>query len=107
MALQIRQATGATCAVRITRAALQRHGGVMPRWEHRCGPARHVQKVLLLPLSRKKNSPSSLMMRARLHLLAAPASSADTKMQVTLCCTHDGGCALHNSNRILSHHTPQ
>ncbi|RNC36148.1 hypothetical protein TcCL_Unassigned00929, partial [Trypanosoma cruzi] len=47
------------------------------------------------------------MMRGRLHLLAAPASSADTKMQVTLCCTHDGRCVLHNGNRILWHHTPQ
>ncbi|RNC35512.1 hypothetical protein TcCL_Unassigned01599 [Trypanosoma cruzi] len=32
------------------------------------------------------------MMRGRLHLLAAPASSAGTKMQVTLCCTHCGRC---------------
>ncbi|KAF5218945.1 hypothetical protein ECC02_008114 [Trypanosoma cruzi] len=47
------------------------------------------------------------MMRGRLHLLAAPASSADTKMQVTLYCTHGGRCILHYGNRILSHHTPQ
>ncbi|KAF8287161.1 hypothetical protein TcBrA4_0011130 [Trypanosoma cruzi] len=47
------------------------------------------------------------MMRGRLHLLAAPASSADTKMQVTLCCTHCGRCTIHNGNRILWHHTPQ
>ncbi|KAF5219822.1 hypothetical protein ECC02_007146 [Trypanosoma cruzi] len=47
------------------------------------------------------------MMRGHLHLLAAPASSADTKMQVTLCCTHDGRHILQNGNRILWHHTPQ
>ncbi|KAF5215332.1 hypothetical protein ECC02_011984 [Trypanosoma cruzi] len=47
------------------------------------------------------------MMRGRLHLLAAPASSADTKMQVTLCCTHYDRWTLHNGNRILWHHTSQ
>ncbi|RNC36702.1 hypothetical protein TcCL_Unassigned00317 [Trypanosoma cruzi] len=56
---------------------------------------------------KKKNSLSSPITRGRLHLLAAHASSADTKMQVTLCCTHDGRLILHNGNRILSHHTPQ
>ncbi|ESS54942.1 hypothetical protein TCDM_13626 [Trypanosoma cruzi Dm28c] len=47
------------------------------------------------------------MMRGRLHLLAAPASSTGTMMQVTFSCTHDGRCTLHNGNRILWHHTPQ
>ncbi|RNC39137.1 hypothetical protein TcCL_NonESM11548 [Trypanosoma cruzi] len=48
---------GATCAVRDTRVALQRHGGVMPRWEHRCRPAHHVREELLLPLSREEKRP--------------------------------------------------
>ncbi|RNC40922.1 hypothetical protein TcCL_NonESM09557 [Trypanosoma cruzi] len=56
---------------------------------------------------RGKTASAAPMMRGRLHLLAAPASSADTKMQVTLCCTHDGRHILHNGNCILSHHTPQ
>ncbi|KAF5221940.1 hypothetical protein ECC02_004917 [Trypanosoma cruzi] len=47
------------------------------------------------------------MMRGRLLLLAAPASSAGKKMQMTLCCTHDDRCTLRNGNRILWHHTPQ
>ncbi|KAF5221093.1 hypothetical protein ECC02_005805 [Trypanosoma cruzi] len=47
------------------------------------------------------------MMRGQLHLLAAPASSADTKMQMTLCCTHYDRRTLHNGNRILWHHTSQ
>ncbi|EAN84577.1 hypothetical protein Tc00.1047053508455.30 [Trypanosoma cruzi] len=94
-------------AVRSTRAALQRHDGVTPRGEHRCRPACHVQEELLLPLSKKENGLSSTMMRGRPHLLAAPATSADKKMQTTLCCTHDGRCTRRNSNRILWHHTPQ
>ncbi|RNF13123.1 hypothetical protein TcG_08693 [Trypanosoma cruzi] len=56
---------------------------------------------------RGKNSLSSPMMRGRLHLLAAPASSAGKKMQMTLSCTHNGRHTIHNGNRILSHHTPQ
>ncbi|RNC36360.1 hypothetical protein TcCL_Unassigned00669 [Trypanosoma cruzi] len=47
------------------------------------------------------------MVRGRLHLLAAPASSADKKMQVTLYCTHGGRRTRRNGNRILWHHTPQ
>ncbi|RNC35114.1 hypothetical protein TcCL_Unassigned02036 [Trypanosoma cruzi] len=47
------------------------------------------------------------MMRGRLHLLAAPASSADTKMQMTLSCTHCGRCILHYGNRILWNHKLQ
>ncbi|ESS59097.1 hypothetical protein TCDM_14164 [Trypanosoma cruzi Dm28c] len=47
------------------------------------------------------------MMRGRLHLLAAPASSTGTMMQVTLSCTHCGRCTRRNANRILWHHTPQ
>ncbi|RNC33420.1 hypothetical protein TcCL_Unassigned03888 [Trypanosoma cruzi] len=47
------------------------------------------------------------MMKGQLHLLTAPASSADKKMQMTLCCTRDGRCTLRNGNRILWHHTPQ
>ncbi|EKG00319.1 hypothetical protein TCSYLVIO_008745, partial [Trypanosoma cruzi] len=79
----------------------------MPRGEYRCRTAHRLQEELLLPLSREEESPSSLMMRGRLHLLAAPASSTDTKMQMTLSCTHDGRCTIHNGNRILWHHTPQ
>ncbi|RNC53628.1 hypothetical protein TcCL_ESM09021 [Trypanosoma cruzi] len=45
------------------------------------------------------------MMRGRLHLLAAPASSAGTQM--TLSCTYDSRHILHYGNRILWHHTPQ
>ncbi|RNC53356.1 hypothetical protein TcCL_ESM09318 [Trypanosoma cruzi] len=89
------------------RVALQRHVGVTPRGEYRCRPARHVQEELLLPLSREGNGPSRPMMRGQLHLLAAPASSADTKMQMTLCCTHNDRRTLHNGNRILWHHTSQ
>ncbi|RNC42535.1 hypothetical protein TcCL_NonESM07812 [Trypanosoma cruzi] len=66
-----------------------------------------TQEELLPPPSSEGNGLSSPMMRGRLHLLAAPASSADTKMQVTLCCTHNDRCTLRNGNRILWHHTPQ
>ncbi|RNC46345.1 hypothetical protein TcCL_NonESM03802 [Trypanosoma cruzi] len=47
------------------------------------------------------------MMRGCLYLLAGPASSVGKKMQLTLCCTHDGRLILHNGNHILWHHTPQ
>ncbi|RNC36151.1 hypothetical protein TcCL_Unassigned00885 [Trypanosoma cruzi] len=47
------------------------------------------------------------MMRGCLYLLAGPASSVGTKMQLTLCCTHDGRLILHNGNHMLWHHTPQ
>ncbi|RNC36920.1 hypothetical protein TcCL_Unassigned00086 [Trypanosoma cruzi] len=69
--------------------------------------SRLTQEELLPPPSREGNGLSSLMMRGRLHLLAAPASSADKKMQVTLCCTHKDRCTRRNGNRILWHHTPQ
>ncbi|RNE98683.1 hypothetical protein TcG_12201 [Trypanosoma cruzi] len=79
----------------------------MPRGEYRCRTAQRLQEELPLPLSREEESPSSLMMRGRLHLLAAHTRSADTKMQMTLCCTHCGRRIIQNGNRILWHHTPQ
>ncbi|RNC54992.1 hypothetical protein TcCL_ESM07556 [Trypanosoma cruzi] len=66
-----------------------------------------TQEELLPPPSREGNGLNVPIMRGRLHLLAAAASSEDTKMQVTLCCTHDGRLILHNVNRILWHHTSQ
>ncbi|RNC44516.1 hypothetical protein TcCL_NonESM05779 [Trypanosoma cruzi] len=47
------------------------------------------------------------MMRGCLYLLAGPASSVGTKMQMTLCCTYDSRRTRRNDNRILSHRTPQ
>ncbi|KAF5226272.1 hypothetical protein ECC02_000395 [Trypanosoma cruzi] len=107
MALQISQATG-------SRVCSEEHESCTAttrlrdtRWEYRCRPARHVQEELLLPLSREEKRPQRPMMRGRLHLLAAPASSAGTMMQTTLCCTHYDRRTLHNGNRILWHHTSQ
>ncbi|EAN82870.1 hypothetical protein Tc00.1047053410199.20 [Trypanosoma cruzi] len=56
---------------------------------------------------RGKKGLSAPIMRGRLHLLAALTGSAGKKMQMTLCCTHEGRCILHNANRILWQHTPQ
>ncbi|RNC42678.1 hypothetical protein TcCL_NonESM07688 [Trypanosoma cruzi] len=39
------------------RVELQRHGGVMPRGEHRCRPAQRLQEGLLLPLSKEGKQP--------------------------------------------------
>ncbi|RNC56448.1 hypothetical protein TcCL_ESM05958 [Trypanosoma cruzi] len=108
MALQISQATGSrVCSEEhesCTATARRRDNPLETSMQTSTSRARRIAS----PAEQKrKNSLSSLMMRGRLHLLAVLTRSADTHMQMTLCCTHCGRCALHNGNRILWHHTPQ
>ncbi|RNC32567.1 hypothetical protein TcCL_Unassigned04809 [Trypanosoma cruzi] len=60
---------------------------------------------LVSPTQERRKEPQRPMMRGCLYLLATPASSVGTKIQMALCCTYCGRCALHNGNHILWHHT--
>ncbi|EAN81785.1 hypothetical protein Tc00.1047053506665.20 [Trypanosoma cruzi] len=108
MALQIRQATGShVCSEEkesCTATARRRYAPLGASMQTSTSPARRVAS----PAEQKgKTASAAPMMRGRLHLLAALAGSAGKRLQMTLCCTHDGRRTLHNGNCILWHHTPQ